>query len=214
MSFERQIPGGLGVDETGSAQRQIPGGIGVDETASGAVAYTLTCAVGAYSLAGLAATFSRARNLALATGPYVIAGQAATLAVHKNYALACADGTYQITGLAAILAWSGEAVAPTGVLGGGGWMPFGRRKTRKQVYAERVRLGILPEPVRIAAEHVAAKVIEEPDPLQAYKDSKDELNRTFLSELHTQKWIPDYTIAIRAAIAIMQQEEEDILLLI
>jgi hypothetical protein len=97
----------------------------------------------------------------------------------------------------------------------GGWFPTeGRRKTRKQIHAERVRLGILPADIVEAAKVVAEKAAEEGDPVQVYKQNRDSLNAKFMQELHVTHWLPDYGRAIQAQIAIIEQDDEDILLLL
>ena len=97
----------------------------------------------------------------------------------------------------------------------GGWVsPQGRRKTRKEVHAERVRLGILPPDIVKAAKAVAEKAAEQGDPAEVYREKRDSLNAKFMQELHITHWLPDYTRAIQAQIALIEQEEEDILLLL
>ena len=93
---------------------------------------------------------------------------------------------------------------------GGGWMPpRGRRKTRKEVYAERVKLGILPPAIVKAA----AKVAEAAATQEEFKAERPRYEEMFLRELSITKWSPSYTRAIQAQLEILEQEEEDILLL-
>ena len=91
----------------------------------------------------------------------------------------------------------------------GGWFPNVRRKTRKEVYAERVRLGILPATVAKAAERVAEKVEVVP------KRITPDLQKLMMAELKVTKWAPDYSRAIELALRLrqMEQDDEDVLLL-
>ena len=98
--------------------------------------------------------------------------------------------------------------------GGGGWLPQQRRRTRKELHAERVRLGILPPDVVKAAQKAAAVVLDEPSPVKAYRADPEAANKVFLRELGATKMLPDYTRAIHIQIELMQQEEEEILLLL
>jgi len=108
----------------------------------------------------------------------------------------------------------GAYVAPTVTTQtySGGWIGP-RRKTRKQIYEERVRLGILPEQIVEAAKVVAEAAAEHGDPVKVYKENRDSLNAKFMQELHVTQWLPDYTRAIQAQIRILEQEDEEILLL-
>jgi len=87
-----------------------------------------------------------------------------------------------------------------------------RRKTRKQIHQERIKLGILPPDVVKAAKKAAAVVADEPAPIKAYKADPEQANKVFLRELGASKMLPDYTRAIQAQIKAMQQEEDDLML--
>ena len=72
---------------------------------AGSTAYTLSCAAGSYSLAGVACTLTytpAAQNLTLAcnAGSLALTGSACTLSVKRNYTLACNAGSYALTGSA------------------------------------------------------------------------------------------------------------------
>lgn len=72
-------------------------------TTGGATNYTLTCAAGAYTYTGQAATLSVAHSLVCAAGAYIYTGQAATLNV--VHSLVCSAGAYTYTGNAATLSY-------------------------------------------------------------------------------------------------------------
>jgi hypothetical protein len=87
-----------------------------------------------------------------------------------------------------------------------------RRKTRKQIHDERVKLGILPADVVKAAKKAADVVADEPSPVQAYKQEPEQANKVFMRSLGVSKMLPDYTKAIEAQIKVRQREEEDLML--
>lgn len=94
----------------------------------------------------------------------------------------------------------------------GGWTQSqARRRTKKELYAERVRLGILPPKVVKAAKKIA-EVIEEP----VYKADFDYIKTIMLEELKVTEWMPDYSRAIDIAMKIkeIEQDDEEVLLLI
>lgn len=75
------------------------------------IAYNLSCANGAYSYTGNAATLdfnagATAYGLSAGAGSYAINGQIANLSVARKYALNCDSGTYSITGQAATLIYT------------------------------------------------------------------------------------------------------------
>ncbi|TFH41272.1 MAG: hypothetical protein E4H01_15210 [Lysobacterales bacterium] len=117
-------------------------------------------------------------------------------------------GVVTATGLRATVS-SGARVTSSG---GGGWIPQHRRKTRKEVHAERIKLGILPPDIVKAAKKAAAVVADTPDPIRAYQKSKAEVNKVFLDELGATKMLPDYRNAIMLQIRIMQDEEDTLML--
>ena len=139
-------------------------------------------------------------------GTVVASGFTASLNINRT--LLCNVGEALALGHTATI-HSGGAVAVTG---GGGWLPILRRKTRKQIHDERVKLGILPADVVKAAKKAAAVVADEPSPVQAYKDEPEQANKVFLRSLGVSKMLPDYTRAIEAQIKVRQQEEEDLML--
>ena len=125
-----------------------------------------------------------------------------------------------VTGLAAysnaddtVVARGDSGTAVVLATGSGGWFPSPRRRSKKELHAERVRLGILPADVVKAAKKVAARVIDEPEPIEAYQEKKAKLDKVFLEELGATKMSPDYTRAIQIQIQIMQDEEDDLLLM-
>ena len=113
-------------------------------------------------------------------------------------------------GIDGYLYFDGET--PSVSTGGGGWLPSMRRKTRKQMHAERIKLGILPPDVVKAAKKAAQVVVDEPEPIKAYKADPEPADKVFLRELGATKMLPDYTRAIQAQIKVMQREEEDLML--
>jgi hypothetical protein len=61
MAAERQIPGSVFVNETGTAQRQIPGGAFINETVAASGAVTLTQAANTVAAAGTVVSYQFAR---------------------------------------------------------------------------------------------------------------------------------------------------------
>lgn len=205
-------------------------------TAGGPTSYTLTCDAGAYAIAGSDATLSVGRRLVCDAGAYVIAGQAATLA--RGYALVCSPGAYAIVGKDATLTYTprstsyallcdvgaytiaGQAATLTKVSGrvetysGGYDLPTGRRKTKREVYAERVRLGIIKEDIAIAAEKVVEKAIAPAVKTDVVElPSVDQLVNELMLKLRVTVKSPDYTRAIELALKIAEQDDEDVLFL-
>ena len=139
----------------------------------------------------------------------VIAGAAARTAGAVTHATSGA-----LVGPGSLLDGTANGPAVLTTAGGGGWLPKMRRKTRKELHADRVRLGILPPDIVKAAKKAAAVVLDEPSPVKAYRADPEAANKVFLRELGATKMLPDYTRAIQIQIELMQQEEEEILLLL
>jgi hypothetical protein len=81
----------------------------IPATTPSGINYSLTCAVGSYSVTGKTATFSLSKKLTASTGSYSVTGKAATFSyVHGNvnYTLACAVGSYAVTGKNATLTYT------------------------------------------------------------------------------------------------------------
>jgi hypothetical protein len=114
-----------------------------------------------------------------------------------------------LLGVATASGFTGGVTSGTQQTQGGGQWPQSRRKTRKEVYAERVKLGILPPAIVKAA----AKVAQAAATVEEFKAEKPRYQEMFMRELSVTKWAPDYTRAIQAQLEIIEQEEEDILLL-
>ena len=94
----------------------------------------------------------------------------------------------------------------------GGWTHSqARRRNKRELYAERVRLGILPPAVVKAAKKVVEVIEEKP----VYKADQRYMETLMLEELKVAKWLPDYSRAIQIQLEIRRQEQddEDILLL-
>ena len=168
----------------------------------------LTADTQSYSLSGDVAGLAFNRVLAADTVSYALTGQDVTLTYTSNgftYTLTAESGSFEVTGQDASLRHTTTAIA-----GGGGWLPQTRRKSRKQIYEERVKLGILPPPVIKAAAKVAAvaQTVEE------FKEERPKYEEMFLKAIKKTEWLPDYTRAIQAQLAIMEQEEEELLLLL
>ena len=168
----------------------------------------LTADTQSYSLSGDVAGLAFNRVLTADTVSYALTGQDVTLTYTSNgftYTLTAESGSFEVTGQDASLRHTTTAIA-----GGGGWLPQTRRKSRKQIYEERVKLGILPPPVIKAAAKVAAvaQTVEE------FKEERPKYEEMFLKAIKKTEWLPDYTRAIQAQLAIMEQEEEELLLLL
>jgi hypothetical protein len=199
-------------------------------TAGAGGAYTITAEAGAYVVSGQSATITKSKVISADAGAYSVDGQTAQILHSKliganagayvvngvdatitytpaggAYTINAEPGAYVVTGFDAIITKSSSAISPSG-----GWhLPQGRRKSRKEVYAERVKLGILPPAIMRAAEKVAmvAETVEE------FKAERPRYEEMFMRELSLTKWSPDYTRSIQIQIELMQQDDEDILLL-
>jgi hypothetical protein len=109
------------------------------QAASLPVSHTLACDAGAYVYTGQDASFVLGHNLALDAGAYVYAGNDATLtyvpgATTINYTLACDAGAYVYTGVDAALSYVSTAMQAEGGGDGG---------TSKRKYYIRRRKQIL-----------------------------------------------------------------------
>lgn len=164
--------------------------------------------------------YSNVNDTSAATGTTTVTGTSA--ATNANDSAAASGWAGTVSGTVAVTNENDTATA-SGVVtqpaeltpqGGGGWLPRMRRKTRKELHADRVRLGILPPDIVKAAQKAAAVVLDEPSPVKAYRADPEAVNRVFLRELGATKMMPDYTRAIQIQIELMQQEEEEILLLL
>ena len=168
----------------------------------------LTADTQSYSLSGDVAGLAFNRVLTADTVSYALTGQDVTLTYTSNgftYTLTAESGSFEVIGQDASLQHTTTAIA-----GGGGWLPQTRRKSRKQIYEERVKLGILPPPVIKAAAKVAAvaQTVEE------FKEERPKYEEMFLKAIKKTEWLPDYTRAIQAQLAIIELEEEELLLLL
>lgn len=80
--------------------------------AAGGTAYTLTAALGTFSLTGKAATLRIARKLSAAAGSFALSGKAATLRV--GYKIAASAGSFALSGVAANLKRTYSLASSTG----------------------------------------------------------------------------------------------------
>ena len=221
-----------GLMGTVNANRTIAGALGT-ATASGFRGVvnanrTIAGALGTAVASGLAGNVNANRTIAGALGTATASGFQGTVTNGNTTTIAGSLGTAVATGFTGGVTWNryiagvlGVATA-SGFTGGvangtaapaqegGGWMPpQGRRKTRKEVYAERVKLGILPPAIVRAAEKVAVVA----ETVAEFKADRPRYEEMFMRELNVTKWAPDYTRAIQIQIELMQQDDEDILLL-
>ena len=190
---------------------------------------TVTPDVGSISITGLAPTIAQPKNVTPAVGSIAITGYAPSVARTENQAVVPGVGSITITGYAPTVVQTSPSQNITPDVGsititgyaptvtqtratqseGGGWMPpRGRRKTRKEVYAERVKLGILPPAIVRAAEKVAVVA----ETVAEFKADHPRYEEMFMRELNVTKWAPSYTNMIMAQLVLLQ-EEEDLLLL-
>ena len=221
-----------GFTGTVNANRTIAGALGT-ATASGFKGVvnanrTIPGALGTAVASGLAGNVNANRTIAGALGTATASGFQGTVTNDNSTTITGSLGTAVATGFTGGVTWNryiagllGVATA-SGFTGGvangtaapaqegGGWMPpQGRRKTRKEVYAERVKLGILPPAIVRAAEKVAVVA----ETVQEFKAERPRYEEMFMRELNVTKWSPSYTRAIQIQIELMQQDDEDILLL-
>ena len=177
-----------------------PGNAVADGVTTG-VTQTIANTVGDASADGITAAVIRA--IAGIPGDAVADGIAASIL--GTTTISATPGNADAAGVTANVTNGSPVVA-----GGGGWLPQTRRKSRKQIYEERVKLGILPPPVIKAAAKVAAvaQTVEE------FKEERPKYEEMFLKAIKKTEWLPDYTRAIQAQLAIMELEEEELLLLL
>lgn len=113
-------------------------------------------------------------------------------------------------------------------------LPTGRRKTKREVYLERVRLGIIREDIQEVAQKVVEEVVnisnipektvDAPQIIAHNRPDVADLVSKLMSELRVSVKSPDYTRAIQAALEIKRlkeakrlkalQDDEDILMLL
>ena len=178
-----------------------------------------TCAasgtVGSSGTTGTVA-YTNADDTAAATGTTTVTGTVARSNVDDSVSasgwVGAITGTLNVTNANDTAQASGTATGGVQT-GGGGYLPSFRRKTRKEIHAERVRLGILPEQIRKAAQKVVEKAAEQGDPQEVYEDNTERYRAMFLREVGATKWAPDYARAIRIQLELMERDAEDALLL-
>jgi hypothetical protein len=179
----------------------------------------LPLAAGAYTYAGVDAVLNVERKLALDAGAYAIAGVDATLDYvpgTANYTLACDAGAYVISGGDAELVYSG-AVPETTQQFSGGFVPFRRRKSAKEIEQERIRLGIIPatvaQVVTKAAQDAVAQATQqrEPDVVKWAEDNEAMYQRQIRRDIARSNmvWDKAYRRLFEIALhdALMQEEE-------
>ena len=118
-----------------------------------------------------------------------------------------------------LISGAGAGVTPIPVVAqaysGGYDLPTGRRKTKRDVYAERVRLGIIKEDIAIAAEKVVEKAIVKDESTQVVElPSVEQLVSDLMRKLRVTVRSPDYTRAIELALKVAEQDDEDVLFLL
>lgn len=229
-----------GLTATVNANRTIAGTLGT-ATASGfqgtvanSTDTTIAGNLGTATASGFTGAVNANRTIAGALGTAVASGFQGTVSNTNDTIVTGTVGTATASGIAGTVAWNrtvagsvGEAIA-SGLagtvqsgdapevaqpIGGGGYLPSFRRKTRKEIHAERVRLGILPEQIRQAAQKVVEKAAEQGDPQEVYEDNTERYRAMFLREVGATKWAPDYARAIRIQLELMERDAEDALLL-
>ncbi len=160
--------------------------------------------------------YTNADDTAAATGTTTVTGTVARSnaddSVSASGWVGAITGTLNVTNANDTASASGTAAGGVQT-GGGGYLPSFRRKTRKEIHAERVRLGILPEQIRKAAQKVVEKAAEQGDPQEVYEDNTERYRAMFLREVGATKWAPDYARAIRIQLELMERDAEDALLL-
>ena len=181
---------------------------------AGPTNYTLTCSAGAYAVAGQSANVLRSKLVTGLAGSYTVAGQPAGITytpVAGAYTITALAGSYSVSGKPATITKSGSQAVETY---SGGYYPITRRKTKKEVYAERLKMGIVKEDIQKKAVEVVAKVAEKVNYAPAYYYDPDKLVKQLMAELRVKVPSPDYTRAIELALKIAEQDEEDALLLL
>lgn len=189
-------------------------GGGVSGTLATTNANDTSAATGTTTVTGTLAK-TNANDSSSASGTTTVTGSLARTnandSVVASGAAGTVTGTVNVTNDNDTSSASGTAGNPfIASQGGGGWLPQTRRKSRKQIYEERVKLGILPPPVIKAAAKVAAvaQTVEE------FKEERPKYEEMFLKAIKKTEWLPDYTRAIQAQLAIIELEEEELLLLL
>ena len=223
-----------------NANRTIAGALGTatasgfQGTVSNSTDTTIAGNLGTATASGFTGGVNANRTIAGALGTAVASGFQGTVSNTSDTVVTGSVGTATASGIAGTVAWNrtvagsvGEAIA-SGLagtvqsgdapevaqpIGGGGYLPSFRRKTRKEIHAERVRLGILPEEIRKAAQKVVEKAAEQGDPQEVYEDNTERYRAMFLREVGATKWAPDYARAIRIQLELMERDAEDALLL-
>ena len=229
-----------GFQGTVNANRTIAGALGTatasgfQGTVSNSTDTTIAGNLGTATASGFTGGVNANRTIAGALGTAVASGFQGTVSNTSDTVVTGSVGTATASGIAGTVAWNrtvagsvGEAIA-SGLagtvqsgdapevaqpIGGGGYLPSFRRKTRKEIHAERVRLGILPEEIRKAAQKVVEKAAEQGDPQEVYEDNTEKYKAMFLREVGATKWAPDYARAIRIQLELMERDAEDALLL-
>ena len=210
------IAGGETVSSTATTHATTGALTGPGSTVAGSAARTRAHPTSGTLTGPGAAVAGTAEHIAIPATSGVLTGPGATVAgtAARVAAAVTHDTSGALVGPGAAVNGLARGPQPdVATTSGGGWLPNYRRKTRKEIHAERVRLGILPPDVVKAAAVVAARVMDEPEPIEAYRDNRAELNKVFLRELGATRMLPDYTRAIQIQIELMVAEEEEILLL-
>ena len=160
---------------------------------------TIAGALGTATASGFRGVVNANRTISGALGTATASGFQGTVTNGNTTTIAGSLGTAVATGFAGGVTWNryiagvlGVATA-SGFTGGvangtaapaqegGGWMPpQGRRKTRKEVYAERVKLGILPPAIVRAAEKVAVVA----ETVAEFKADRPRYEEMFMRELN------------------------------
>lgn len=110
--------------------------------------------------------------------------------------------------------WGSIAVADAP---SGGWLYKTRRKTKREVYEERIKLGIIQETIEKAAKKVIflGKALDSKVNDVYYRPDIAELVKSLMAELMVTVPSPDYRRSIEAALKAKfdEEDEESILLL-
>lgn len=174
----------------------------------------VTGVAGSYAVSGHAANVLKSKLVTGLAGAYTVAGQAAGITytpVSAGYVITAEAGAYVVSGKPATITKSGA----TETYSGGYDLPTGRRKTKKEVYAERVKLGIIKEDIERKALEVVEKAAEKQTTFEpVYRQDPEIFVRQLMAELRLKVPSPDYTRAIEIALKIAEQDEEDSILLL
>lgn len=241
MSLLLALTGGSGPTNytlTASAgSYALTGGSATLTKTGGAVAYSLTASAGAYALSGGTAALKVARRVTANAGSYSLTGGTASLKVARKitalagsysvvggnatltksagataYALTALPGAYAVTGGSATL----SKTSPSEERNTGGYGHLGRTQSKDDKRKERIRLGIEQEEVKQAVAKVARAVVADhaDDPVEYFDDNRQHFMQMLLDELQAQDVSRDALAQqIRIALAIHQEEEEILLLL-